>query len=78
VIHLLQALLEIDAGEYHAFQCERFATWPTRHVPMDTARQHLLDRGYVEYVGNELALTQEGRDALEAATCAAFPQSIRN
>lgn len=51
----LQVLLEFDAGEFHAFQCERSRF---RHQTMMDALNLLLKEGYV---GDEILVTEKAR-----------------
>lgn len=68
IMHL-QALIEFDAGEYHAHQCERWvAKRYEQHKAMVAAKDWLLTMGCIEIVGDEYCLTTRGHDALDIAT----------
>lgn len=63
----LQALIELDSGEFHVFQCIRARSLPIRHREMADAQQWLIAFGMIELVGDEFHLTQSGKDVLEGA-----------
>lgn len=69
----LQALLEFDSGEFHAFQCYRSENKRDhRHAECSRAHDWLIEHDMIKLIGEEFFLTEYGKDvrdtALQAAT----------
>lgn len=57
----LMVLLEIDDGSYHACQIGR---GQQHNKTAMAAAEWLIKNGYVEWLGDELFLTQTGKDTI--------------
>lgn len=64
---MLQCLIEVFEGEYHAHQSERYRNQPGKHGSMNTAFKSLLVSGLITQVGDEFMLTAAGVDVVDAA-----------
>ena len=65
----LQVLIEIGEGEYHANQCTRRQdSRDHKHDSMGDACKSLEAKGYAWFVGNELMLTNAGREVVDHIT----------
>ena len=60
----LMLLLELDAGCYHACMCGRSGKDKTFAL---YTFDNLIERGFIELVGDEYFLTIDGKDAIDAA-----------
>lgn len=58
-------LREVYEGTFHAHQCKRFGT--EDHALATRILKILIVAGLVEYVGDELTLTQDGLDQIQEA-----------
>lgn len=61
----LKVLMELDAGDFHAGQCERARNNTTAHRAMREGFDFLLNHGYLELIGESFELTTQGREVLE-------------
>lgn len=66
----IQVLIELDAGEFHAFQCERARADSYRHKSMMGTFNQLIAAGYIRLVGDHYMVTVDGQDALDAVRAA--------
>ncbi len=61
----LQVLVEIDCGEFHIFQSVRYEQLPQKHAKMMDALESLKTMGYINIVGEDYVLSNEGDDVLQ-------------
>lgn len=73
-IDCIQILIEVDNGEFHAFQC---ASMPYRRNRRMSDFVSLVQQGYVALVGDEYILTQSGKDLLGAVSSAARAEALQ-
>ncbi len=67
----LQVLIELDFGDYHAFQCVRHEHNKARHARMAQSFDELVAGDAIERVGDEYRVTTHGLDLIETAVSAA-------
>jgi len=67
-IHKVQALIEVEEGEFHAHQCERATRSAVAHQSMAHAFDWNRANGHIEVVGDQFVVTEKGKDLLHALT----------
>jgi hypothetical protein len=65
-VDCLRVLLEVDAGEFHAFQCERLKNSPAFHATMNDAYLRLFKLQYLHFIGDECFVSPIGRDVIHS------------